>query len=203
MLYDVTLLSVRPGTQPRAIARLQETAPAAPGKLLACWTTDIGALNQILIIREYSSAQEAADARIAVMRSENPLGTGEFAAAHTSDTYELLPFLKPLQPGNFGPFFEVRTYLLKPGVVGGTIERWQKALPKRTERSPLLAAMNSASGLTTQFMHIWPYKSMDERHQVRTQAVKDGIWPPPGGGEATLLNQKNDIYVATAFSPIK
>jgi hypothetical protein len=63
--------------------------------------------------------------------------------------------------------------------------------------------MNSVSGLTTQFIHIWPYKSMDERHSVRTQAVKDGIWPPPGGGEATLLNQKNDIYVPTAFSPIK
>jgi hypothetical protein len=203
MLYDVTILSLRPGTQPRAVARLAETAPAAPGKLLACWTTDVGMLNQVMIIREYGSAQEAADARLASMRSDNPLGTSEFAISHTSDAFELMPFLKPLQPGSYGPFFEVRTYLLKPGVVGGNIARWEKALPERNKRSQVLAAMNSASGQMTRFIHIWPYKSMDERYAVRTQAVKDGIWPPPGGGEATLLMQQNDIYVPTAFSPIK
>jgi hypothetical protein len=203
MLYDITLLSVRPGTLPRAMARHQESAPAAPGKLLACWQTDIGALNQVMLIREYGSAQEATEARRSTMRSENPLGTGEFAISHTSDTYELLPFLKPLQPGSYGPFFEVRTYLLKPGVVGGNIARWEKALPERTKRSQLLGAMNSASGMMTQFIHIWAYKSMDERYSVRTQAVKDGVWPPPGGGEATLLNQKNDVYTPAAFSPIK
>ncbi len=203
MLYDVTILSLRPGTQPRAIARLAETAPAAPGKLMACWSTDIGMLNQVMIIREYGSAQEAADARLASMRSDNPLGAGEFAISHTSDTFELMPFLKPLQPGQYGPFFEVRTYLLKPGVVGGNIARWEKALPERIKRSPVLAAMNSASGQMTRFIHIWPYKSMDERYAVRTQAVKDGVWPPPGGGEATLLMQQNDIYVPTSFSPIK
>lgn len=203
MLYDITILSLRPGTQGRAIPRLAETAPAAPGKLLACWTTDIGMLNQVMIIREYASAQEASDARLASMRSDNPLGTGEFAISHTSDTFELLPFLKPLQPGQYGPFFEVRTYLLKPGVVGGNIARWEKALPERNKRSQVLTAMTSASGQMTRFIHIWPYKSMDERYAVRTQAVKDGVWPPPGGGEATLLMQQNDIYVPTAFSPIK
>src|SRR5262249_30224122 len=137
------------------------------------------------------------------MRSDNPLGVGEFAISYTSDAYELLPFLKPIQPGSYGPFFEVRTYLMKPGVATGNLTRWEKALPEGTKRSPLLMAMNSVSGLTTQFIHIWAYKSMDERYQVRTQAQKDGIWPPPGGGEATLLNQKNDIYVPMAFSPIK
>lgn len=203
MLYDVTLLSLRPGTQPRAVARLAETAPAAPGKLLACWTTDIGMLNQMLIIREYASAQQATEARLAAMRSEDPLGVGEFATSYASDTFELLPFLQPIAPGAYGPFFEVRTYLLKPGKASATLERWQQALPKRNERSQVLMAMNSVSGVTTRFIHIWPYKSMDERFAIRTQAVKDGIWPPPGGGEATLLLQQNDIYVPTAFSPIK
>lgn len=203
MLYDVTLLSLRPGTQPRAVARLAETLPAAPGKLLACWTADIGMLNQAMIIREYASVQEATDAKIATMRSEDPLGVAEFATSYTSDTFELLPFLQPIVPGTYGPFFEVRTYLVKPGKATSTLERWEKALPKRNERSKVLMAMNSVSGVTTRFIHIWPYKTMDERTAVRAGAVKDGIWPPPGGGEATLLLQQNDIYVPTAFSPIK
>ena len=203
MLYDVTILTVRPGTAAKAVARLQETAPSATGKLLACWQTDIGLLNQIMLIREYESAQQAADQRQSAIFSADPHGIGEFTVAASSDTYALMPNLPPLQPGSHGPFFEVRTYLLKPGVPSGNSERWQKALPKRIERSPLLAAMYSVSGTGPLFMHIWPYKSMDERYKVRTTAVKDGIWPPPGGGEATLLMQKNDIYVPTAFSPIK
>jgi hypothetical protein len=203
MAYDLTIISVRPGTMPRALAKLQETAGSGPGKLLACWTTDIGALNQVMIIREFASADDAAKDREAMVMSTSPFGVGEFAISVTSDTYAPLPVLPPLQPGTFGPFFEVRTYLLKPGVAAGNVERWQKALPERIKRSPVLIAMNSVSGLTTQFVHIWPYKSMDERYSIRTQAMKDGIWPPPGGGEATLLNQKNDIYTPTAFSPIK
>lgn len=203
MPYDVTLISLRPGTMPRAMPKLEEALRAGSGRLLACWTTDIGQLNQVMVIREYASADAAAKDREAMVMSASPLGVGEFAISATSDTYAPLPFLPPLQPGTFGPFFEVRTYLLKPGVVNGNIERWQKALPERIKRSPVLIAMNSVSGVTTQFIHIWPYKSMDERYSIRTQAVKDGVWPPPGGGEATLLNQKNEIYVPTAFSPIK
>jgi hypothetical protein len=203
MAYDVTLISVRPGTMPRALPKLQESLTSGKGKLLACWTTDIGALNQIMVIREFDSAQAAAEEREAAVMNANPLGVGEFGISITSDTYAPMPFLPPLQAGSFGPFFEVRTYLLKPGVVTGNIERWQKAIPERIKRSPVLIGMNSISGLTTQFIHIWPYKSMDERYSVRGQAMKDGIWPPPGGGEATLLNQKNDIYVPATFSPIK
>lgn len=203
MAYDVTLIALRPGTMPCALPKLQQALSTGAGKLLACWTTDIGQLNQILVIREFDSAEAAAAAREAMVMSESPLGVGEFAISATSDSYAPLPFLAPLQPGTYGPFFEVRTYLMKPGVVTGNIDRWQKALPERIKRSPLLIAMNSVSGVTTRFIHIWPYQSMDERYSVRTKAVKDGIWPPPGGGEATLLDQKNDIYVPTAFSPIK
>jgi hypothetical protein len=156
-----------------------------------------------MVIREYASSEAAATDREAMVMNANPLGVGEFAISATTDTYVPFAFLPPMQPGTFGPFFEVRTYLLKPGVATGNSERWAKAIPERIKRSPVLTGMVSVSGLTTQFIHIWPYKSMDERYSVRTQAMKDGIWPPPGGGQATLLNQKNDIYVPTAFSPIK
>lgn len=203
MLYDMTLISLRPATLPRAMERLKETAPAAPGKFLACWQTDVGALNQVLLLRQYDSEQQACEHRTAMMRSTDPYGVGEFTNSSVSDTFELLPFLPPLQPGSYGPFFEVRTYLQKPGVATANIERWEKALPERNKRSQVLCAMHSTSGVMTRFIHIWPYKSMDERYAVRTQAQKDGIWPPPGGGQATLLMQQNDIYVPASFSPIK
>ena len=52
MHYDVTIITVRPGTEHKALARLAETLPALlGGDLLACWRSDIGALNRILLIR--------------------------------------------------------------------------------------------------------------------------------------------------------
>ncbi len=203
MQYDVTLISVRPATPSKALARLAETAPAAPGKLLACWQSEIGTLNQIMLIREHASADDAAKYRQSVMESEDPYGIGEWTNSSESDTFAVLPFLPALKPGSYGPFFEVRTYLLKPGKAASTIKRWEDALPARLERSPILTCMNSVSGRMTRFLHIWPYPSLDKRHQVRQGAVKDGIWPPKGGGDATLWDQRSDIYVPAAFSPIK
>lgn len=203
MSLDVTIIALRPGAMGQALPRLQEAIANDAGKLLAAWTTDIGMLNQIMLLREYDSAQQAAQSHAAHVTTENPYGIGEFIHSVTSDAFSPLSFLPPLKPGTYGPFFEVRTYLLKAGVAKGNAERWQKALPERIKRSPLLTAMVSVSGQMTRFIHIWPYKSMDERHAVRSGAIKDGIWPPPGGGQATLLLQQNDIYVPTAFSPIK
>ena len=53
----------------------------------------------------------------------------------------------------------------------------------------------------TRFMHIWPYKSFDERARLREKAIADGLWPPPGG-PGYLLSQQVDIYLPAAFSPM-
>jgi NIPSNAP len=202
MPCDVTILTLRPGTTPKALAALQSGLPQSPGKLLACWSSDIGALNQILILREYASEDEAARQRDAQARNPNPFGVAEHVESIASDTYVSFPFIDPMQPGTLGPFFEVRTYLMKTNGLAGTIEAWRQALPARLELSRVLAAMYSVSGLMPRFMHIWPYQSLDERHRIRAQAVEKGIWPPPGGPDR-LVNMRNDIYLPVPFSPIR
>jgi hypothetical protein len=52
------------------------------------------------------------------------------------------------------------------------------------------------------FMHIWPYKSFDERARLRDKAVADGVWPPPGG-PSHLVSQQVDIYLPASFSPMR
>jgi hypothetical protein len=51
-------------------------------------------------------------------------------------------------------------------------------------------------------MHIWPYASLDERQRLRTKAVADGVWPPPGGPDQ-LLAQQADIFLPAEFSPLQ
>ena len=203
MRYDITTLTLKPASVGKALPRIEAALNGAGGKLLACWQTEIGVLNRIMLIREFESEQQAAEQREAAARSADPYGAGEFITATTSDTFVMLPFIKPMQAGAHGPFFEVRDYLLRPGALTGTIERWEKALPARLERSPILGCMYSVTGPGTRWLHVWPYKTLDQRGQVRGKAVADGIWPPKGGGDATLFTQQTEIFVPAAFSPIK
>jgi NIPSNAP len=199
--YDVTTITVRPGTHPQALEVLGKIL-GGEKDLLACWYSDIGAVNQILLIRKPVDAAATVDARLAVLKSNSPFGIGEFIAAMAIDTYVSFDFIPPMRPGEFGPCYEVRTYMLKPDGLAATIELWRKAVPGRSTVSPLLAAMTSVTGAVTRFMHIWPYKSFDERARLRDKAVADGVWPPPGG-PSHLLSQQVDIYLPAAFSPLR
>jgi hypothetical protein len=192
---------VRPGTHPAALGILGRTIANDPA-LLACWFSDIGAVNQILIIRKPVSAETALEARQATLTSGNPFGVGEHITGMTMDTYVPFDFVAPMRAGEFGPCYEVRTYELKTGGLEPTRELWRKSVPGRAAISPLLAAMTSVTGAVTRFLHIWPYRSFDERARLRDKAVADGVWPPPGG-PGHLLSQQVDIYLPAAFSPMK
>ena len=199
--YDVTIATVRPGTHPRALAVLVKTLANDPD-LLACWYSEIGTLNRILIIRKSVDAAKVVENRVATLNARNPFGIGEFITDLSLDTYVPFDFMPPLQPGTFGPCYEVRSYVLKPDGLAPTIELWRKAVPGRADVSPLLAAMVAVTGAAIRFMHIWPYKSYDERARLREKAVADGAWPPPGG-PGHLISQQADIYLPAAFSPMR
>jgi hypothetical protein len=199
--YDVTIVAVRPGTHPQALAVLENSLRADPA-LLACWYSDIGAVNQILIIRNVVNVAAIIEARAAALASPDPGGLSDYLVGMTMDTYESFDFIAPMRPGEFGPCYEVRSYGLKPGGLAPTKELWRKAVPGRMTVSPLLAAMTTVTGAANRFMHIWPYKSFDERAHLRDKAVADKVWPPPGG-PSHLISQQVDIYLPAAFSPMK
>ena len=199
--YDVTIVSVRPGTHPQALAALGKSL-ADDRNLLACWYSEIGAVNQILIIRKLADAAATLDARFALLSAANPFGMSEYIVAMAMDTYVAFDFIAPLRPGEFGPCYEVRSYVLKPTGLAPTIEAWRKAVPGPMKISPVLAAMTSVTGAVTRFLHVWPYKSFDERARLRAKAAAEGVWPPPGGPDH-LVSQQVDIYLPAPFSPMK
>jgi NIPSNAP len=202
MHYDVTIITVRPGTHPQALARLRETLPSSAGaELLACWYSEIGALNQILLIRAGRDIMHIHADRERILRTEDPFGIGDYIIGMSMDIYVSFPFMAPMKAGQCGPVFEVRTYVLKPDGVVATIELWRKSVPDRASLSPLLAAMHSITGTVTRFMHIWPYTDLNARARLRAKAVTDKLWPPPGGPDHLAMMQ-SDIYFPADFSPI-
>ena len=199
--YIVTTFTVRPGTHPQALAALRPRLATEPD-MLACWYSELGALNRIMIIRTGTEPSTEMQRRLAALAEPSPFGIGEFIVEVSMDTYVSFDFLEPMRPGEFGPWYEVRSYVLKPGGLTPTIELWRKAVPGRKTISPLLAAMTSVTGTVTRFLHIWPYRTLDDRVRLRQKAIADRVWPPPGGPDH-LIAMQSDIYLPAPFSPMR
>jgi hypothetical protein len=199
--YDVTIIRVRPGTHPKALEVLAGSLGGDPD-LLACWYADIGALNRIMCLRRIADPAQAIARRQKLLDSDNPFGLGDMMTGMSMDTFVALDFLPPIQPGALGPCYEVRSYELTPGGHTPTVESWRKAVPARIKISPLLIAMTSVTGALPRLIHIWPYKSLEERARLRAKAVADGVWPPKGGGPY-MATQQTDIYLPAPFSPLR
>jgi hypothetical protein len=199
--YDVTTITVTAGQHGKALATLERQL-ADDRALLACWYSEIGALNRILIIREAADAAATLERRQNVLASSDPFKLGALLRNLEMDTYSAFEFVPPIEPGAIGPIFEVRTYTLKHQGLSPTAELWRKSVPGRAALSPLLGAMSSLTGEVIRFMHIWPYKSFEERTSLRAKAIADGVWPPPGGPDH-IATMQSDIYLPAPFSPTR
>jgi len=204
MPYDVTIVTVKPNTHAKALPGVEQWLKANPrkGEFIGCLTCEIGDLNQIMLLHHYAADTDILADRESVAKDPNPFGCLPLIDGISTNTFVQFPFLPPIRPGQYGPVFEVRTYLLKPTGLPPTIAAWEKAAPARQKLSPILAAMYSVTGEVTRFMHIWPYPSLEVRAQTRKTAIESGVWPPPGGPDY-LLTMRTDIFLPAPFSPIR
>ena len=204
LTYDVARITVWPGRHPDALKQVERRllSGAYPGQLLGCWYSEIGAINHVLLIHAGVEEPARTDARAKMLESKDPLGLSELLVGMSMDTYVSFPFLPAMRAGLYGPIYEVRSYVVRPNGLAPTIELWRKALPGRMTLSPVLAAMYSVSGQLTRFMHIWPYANLDQRQQLRSQAISDGVWPPPGGPDH-FISMQSDIFLPADFSPMR
>jgi hypothetical protein len=168
------------------------------GTMLGSWTTDVGPLRQLLVLRGFPDAQMADRSR--TMLCTNPFGAADLIDAMTLDSYAPFPFLPPVAPGAYGGVYEFRTYLLRTGGLAPTIEGWRQAMPERARVSPLTIAMHALGG-APRILHIWPYASPDVRVAIRKDIYAAGIWPPPGGPEQ-IAEGSSWLAYPTASSPL-
>ena len=204
MFYDVTTITVAPNAHIQALAPVENALKGAPrkGEFLACLYCDIGELNRVMLIHRYANESDLAADRAAMLAATDPFGLGEMCRGLSTDTFLMFPFMAPLAPGQFGPIFEVRTYLFRPGGLTPTIPMWEQMVPGRAKLSPLIAAMHSVTGTVPRFMHIWPYPDLNTRAATRKTAIETKVWPPQGGA-IYLETMRNDIFLPAAFSPIR
>ena len=208
MIYEVRTYTLKPRSLPEVLKRFAEAYQKRKelSQLFAFWYSEIGLLNQIVHVWPYKDLEERGRIRAeAVKAGIWPPKTAEFMVTMRSDI--MIPWgdVPPLS-GKVGPYFEMRTYTYRAGDLPKIQANWTKALPNRLKFSPLLALWYSELGELNQFVHIWPYASLDQRMAIRKQAVDSGHWPPPQGeGDAAygLAAQETKILLAAPFSPLQ
>lgn len=203
MLYELATLRIGIGTAPKVVEGIDAYLKdgAAKGRLLGCWTSEIGALNEVYVLRGFADESELATERRRTQMSANPFHCGDALAEMVLDSYAPFPFLPPVETGAFGSVYEIRSYRMKTGGLASTLERWEAAVPARVKLSPLVIAMYTLDG-PARFTHIWPYADLNARLATRSEAVKQGIWPPKGGA-AWLAEMRSTIALPTAISPLR
>lgn len=208
MYYELATMTLPFGTAAQAAQNVQTycTDTAAGGELLGCWFTDIGVLNQMVVLRGFEALAALQSERERTQKHSNPLGCGEIFQSLEQHSYQGFPWMKPVRPsaesGIAGPVYEIRTYGIKPGGVQPTIDLWEQYVPPREKLSPCVVAMVALDG-PLRFTNIWAYESLNARSQIRADAVAQGIWPPKGGPAHLTTQMVSTIALPTAVSPLK
>lgn len=208
MYYELATFTLPFGTTGQAALQVQADTSAAEarGELLGCWSSDIGELNRLIVLRGFADLASLEAERQRTQLSANPLGCGALAQSFTLESFRGFPWMKPVRPsvesGIAGPVYEIRTYGIKPGGVQPTIDLWAQHLPPREALSPCVVAMVALDG-PLRFTNIWAYPTIDARSRARADAVAQGIWPPKGGPAHLSAQMTSTIALPTAVSPLK
>jgi hypothetical protein len=206
MIYEFRTYTLKP----RSLAEVEKRYGEAYeyrkkySPLAAFWHTEVGPLNEIIHVWGYTDLAERARIRAEAAKDANwPPKIREFVIDQDVEVVTPFPFISDIKPATVGPIFEIRRYSLTPGSLPGVMKRWEGSIGERAKLSPVVLAGGVEFGAANRFIHIWAYKSMDQRLAIREQARKAGVWPPPGGGGDELLAQTNKIVMPSAFSPLQ
>jgi hypothetical protein len=204
MIYEIRTYQIAPGSLAEVEKRFGEGYEYRKkfSPLTAFLHTEIGPLNEIIHIWGYKDLAERARVRSEAAKPGSwPPSVSEFIRAMNSEIVTAFDFVPTPAPGKMGPIFELRYYTLKPGTLPDTAKRWEGALPERIKLSPVVFAGGIEFGRANGFVHVWAYSDMNQRMQVRDEARKKGIWPPPGGGN--LFTQETKIALPASWSPLQ
>lgn len=204
MLYELATLSC----SLLALGKAAEAAEAwvtdaqAKGRLLGCWRTEMGTLGRLLVLRGFDTPEDMTVERRRALLSTNPFNAGQLVTALDMDSYAPFPFLPPIRTGERGGVYEFRTYRLKPGGLAPTLAGWEAAIePAREYTDHLVVNMYALDG-AHRITHVWGFKSLEERAQLRGEAYGAGVWPPKGGPEQ-ILEATSTIALPLGFSPLR
>lgn len=174
-------------------------------KLLGYWTVDVGALNEVTSLWEYEGFAHRSRVRAALAAdpawAKNFLAPSRPWSMGETSTILLPTELCCIEPVSGNGVYELRNYQIAPGRVREWLGIFGEGLAARTKYSPPLGVWVSELGGLNQVFHLWGYKDLEARREVREAAMADPVWSKAVGELAPITQwQRSKILVPTAWS---
>lgn len=205
MIVEMRTYQLRPKTVPQFEERvakvLHERTAISP--LGACWHTEVGELDQVVMMWPYDSHahREQVLAEVRAKAPSWPPPVQDLIENIQTKILNPAPFSPPMTARQLGNCYEIRQYMFRAGSIPKVIERWTPMMAAREKFSPLVGCWFTEIGPLNQWVHIWAYKDPAERFHIRAEAVKAGIWPPDTA--EWMLKMTTMLTIPAAFSPLR
>ncbi len=184
MHCELITLVPRSGQLHGAMARL-EAAVAGPA-LLGCWHTVLGHAPRIFVLRRAEPQVRLDGMREAVIGNQGVLSLADAMQSISIDTYATFPCLPDVTTGAFGAIYEFRIYQLQPmGALKAALAGWHKVIQTRLDIAPITTVMHSTSGAVPRLVHVYPYRDLAHRLQIRERLLPPACGRPRAGPRAT------------------
>ena len=205
MIYEFRTYDLVPGSVPEVMRRFGKAYEKRKefSKLAAFFYTEIGPLNQILHIWPYKDTKEREQIRnLAVSSGAWPPDIKDYILNQHVEIMVPWSFSPELEPGSYGPVYEMRSYICKAGTINNTKEQWLTKYTERTALSPMSGVFSVDIGTALKIVHLWPYQDLKQRSNIRDDASNSGIWPPTSD-MSDFISQENKILLPAPFSPMQ
>jgi NIPSNAP protein len=204
MIYEIRTYTLHPRTTEDFEKRWGAAYPvrAKHSPIAGFFHTEFGPLNEVIHIWPYADLNERNRLRAEANKEEGwPPDVSEFIVNQKVEVLTPFGFAPEWTPGADGPYYELRQYTFRPGSLPQIMQNWRESLPERMKfSSPCLLGAVEMGPTANSFIHLWAYKSLEQRDQVRAGASATGVWPPAGGREYYTA-QQNKLLLPASFSP--
>jgi hypothetical protein len=178
------------------------------GKLLGYWSTELGPLNQVVHLWEFTDLAARTVARAGLAKDDRWVKEYLPASGPLLEAQEnmiLTPFdWAPFRPTTGMGLHELRVYRLYPGKVAASSEAMREALPIREKHSTPVGYWLVEIGPLNTVVHLWGYRDLAHRSEVRRALAADTTWQTAAGRLMPLLqSQEATILVPTSYSPCR
>jgi hypothetical protein len=211
MIYELRTYTLMPGKQAEYLKLNQEVGRPIRGdkfgKLEGSWTTEFGLLNQFVHLWSYASLDERDRLRAELSRNEDwtKSYTPRIRPMLVAQENKILSAQQSLKPPvEAGHVYELRWYRTQVGRAGEWIGHFKAIMPVREKYSKNVGLWQTEMGQLNEVVHLWAYRDLNHRTDVRAQVLKDPEWQVFLGKTAPLLLEMRSVILNPApASPMR
>lgn len=207
MIYELRTYTLLPGKQGEYLKLNAEigrpTRGDKYGKLEGSWTTEFAVLNQFVHLWSYPSLDERHRLRAELMQNHDWTEgyIPKIRPMILAQENKILSAQRPLTPPADGEHvYELRSYRAQVGKAGEWIGLFKAIMPVREKYSKNVGLWQTEAGQLNEAVHLWAYRDLNHRAEVRGQALRDPEWQAFLAKSAPLLLEMRSVVLNPAPS---